>query len=354
MIHSETEPMNSTITMRIIKILFSACALLSAMIVSEGCHNDSTNPPAAAPSVFTATALAADTAGYGTNNIDPNLRDPWGLAINSSTFWIADRASGRTSYYDSTGALRSSYTVAGGNPTGIVADTFSGSGFSIAGYGKAAYIYSTLSGSIAALPSFYNSALVVDSLHASSSSFTGLAAVNMNGGVSLYAPNIKNASLDVFDQSFNRVEQISGKYAGYTPFNVVVIDTLMYVTYARTSGAFVGTGAGNGGYIDVYNLNGVFLRNFSSSTELDEPWGMAIAPSNFGSYSGKLLIGNFGNGTITVFDPSNGNYLGTLNSSAGPLTIQGLWSLEVSNGTLYYTSGPEGGADGVFGKITMQ
>ncbi|HEY3874544.1 MAG TPA: TIGR03118 family protein, partial [Candidatus Kapabacteria bacterium] len=274
---------------------------------------------------------------------------------NSSTFWIADHASGRTSYYDLTGALRSSYIVGGGSPTGIVADTFSGTEFTIPTYGKAQYIFASLSGSLSALPSFYNSAIVTDSAHAASSSFTGLAAVSANGTVNLYAPNVKNGSLDVFDGLFNRVNQISGRYTGYTPFNAVVIDTLLYVSYARSSGNFVATGAGNGGYIDVYTLGGVWIKNFSSSAQLDEPWGMTLAPSDFGPYGGKLLVGNFGNGEITVFDPATGNYLGTVNGTGGaPLVIDGLWALESSNGTVYYTAGPNSGMDGVFGKITLQ
>src|SRR5262249_44984504 len=93
--------------------------------------------------------------------------------------------------------------------------------------------------------------------------------------------------------------------------------------------------------------------------KLDSPWAMVLAPSTFGEFGGDLLVGNFGNGRVNAYDPTSGQFKGTLEESHGhPLVIDGLWGLAFGNGvsgnpnTLYYAAGPDGEKHGLFGKIT--
>lgn len=338
-----------------------------------GCHSSTTPPSVVAASQYLVTPVAANRASYGVaaTNVDTNLEDSWGLAFNNKFGypWVANRASGTTSIFDASGKAINHYFVKGpggtmGSPTGVVQDT-TGS-FPVAATGASAtWLFSELDGTIAAVSSGSaqkDSAFILTDRSANSS-FTGLALGSGAGGPWLYAPNVRNGSLDQFDASYNRV-QFSGKYSGlgYTPFNTIVIDTQMFVTHAKmaTVGGqpFVALGPGNGGYVDIYHLDGSFEGNLIPNTtndSLDEPWGVAIAPASFGTYSGDLLVGNFGDGRIHAYNRSTGALVGTLNDATGaPIAIPGLWALVVYDGTLYYTAGPNAGADGVFGTITVK
>jgi uncharacterized protein (TIGR03118 family) len=115
-------------------------------------------------------------------------------------------------------------------------------------------------------------------------------------------------------------------------------------------------GVGNG-YVDVFDTNGNLLRRFASNGTLNAPWGIARASFGFGPFSGQILVGNFGDGKINAFD-SDGNFLGQLNNASGqPISIDGLWKLTLGGGrnsssnTLYFTAGPNGETDGLFGTI---
>ncbi len=346
--------------------LFLIAGLLIS-IVFAGCQN-STPTTAAPPSQgFLVTPLTANESTYGAAHVDSNLQDAWGLAVGlGGGFWIADRASGGTSLYDSNGIPAGVfYRVNGpgrtkGSPTGIVANTLGS--FPVGILGASTFIFSSLNGTISALPSFIGTSdstrIVLD--RSSSSSYTGLALASTSTGPRLYAPNIKNQSLDPIDQNFAPLPQIIDRNfaQGYTPFNAVVIDTQLFVTHAFKSANFVQVGvAGAGlGSVDIYDLNGNYEKTLiPTGAQLNSPWGLAIAPTTFGSFSGKLLVGNFGDGKINVFDRSTGSFIGTLNDASGnPIVIQGLWALLVYNNTLYYTAGPNNGADGVFGKITLR
>jgi uncharacterized protein (TIGR03118 family) len=326
-------------------------AFLAAIVVSfisVGCHNSS-SPSIAAPPGFIVTPLAANNASYGAPNIDTNLQNAWGLVYYSSpsSFWVADEGSGMTTFYDTTGAFQKSFPVHGpgltkGNPTGIVSL-------------NSDFIFASLNGTLSELTGYSDSANIVNGVRASSSAFTGLTSATVSGSTQFYAANFRNQSIDLFTQNFSLNLQKPGNYQpGFAPYNVEVIDTQLYVTYAMTNGQQAVPGAGNG-YIDIFNVSGNFVKNLVSQGALNAPWGMAVAPANFGTFSGMLLVGNFGNGEINAYNPSTGAFIGTLNGSNGnPIVISGLWALVMYNGSLYYTAGPNGGVDGVFGKITLQ
>src|SRR5581483_8875400 len=355
---------NSAIMLQNIRTSILGAIVLT--LVAAGCKNNSTSPTVVAPSQgFLVTPLAANKASSGAVNTDTNLQDAWGLAFNVTYGfpWVADRASGLTTIYDTTGALKNHYYINGpggvkGSPTGVVQNTVANS-FFVPGAGtNATWIFSQLNGTIAAIAGGAVDSSFILADRSTSSSFTGLALVTMpTGATVLYAPNVKNASLDQFDQNYNRVQFSAGFQNGYTPFNVVQIETQLFVTEAKSSGTFpyFAVGAGNGGSVDLFSLGGTYEKTLVSGGSLDQPWGLAIAPASFGSYAGKLLVGNFGDGTIHVYDRTSGAMVGTLSDVSGnPITIPGLWALVVYNGTLYYTAGPNGGTDGILGKITLR
>ena len=108
----------------------------------------------------------------------------------------------------------------------------------------------------------------------------------------------------------------------------------------------------------MYNL----VRRFASQGTLNSPWGLALSPANFGTFSKDVLVGDFGDGRINAFDPGTGTFLGQLQDQNGhPLTINGLWGLAFGNGglagdthTLFFASGLNDEADGLFGSIVPE
>ena len=201
--------------------------------------------------------------------------------------------------------------------------------------------------------------------------YKGLALGSVNGASFLYATDLHNNKVDVFDTNFAKPAAMQGKFidpampAGFVPFGIAALNSQLYVTYAMLDAAKHDETAGAGlGYVDVFDFNGNFISRFASAGPLNAPWGIALAPAGFGSFQGDLLVGNFGDGTINIFTP-NGTSLAT---DMGPLTVTsgavfavpGLWSLVFGDGdsdkpltTLFYTAGFADQTDGVFGSIAI-
>jgi len=306
---------------------------------------------------------------------DPDLVNPWGIVHSpTSPFWIADNGSGLSTLYTGSGAkvpLTVTVPPPGGAPgpsapTGIVFNPTSD--FQVAASKPAHFIFDTEDGTIAAWASGTSAILEVDN-SGSSAVYKGLALANNGSGNFLYASNFHAGTVDVFNSSFTKTS-LSGSFtdpsmpAGYAPFDIQNLGGDLYVTYAKQNAAKHDDVAGPGnGYIDVFDLNGDLLRRLVSNGPLDSPWGLTIAPTGFGTYGGDLLVGNFGDGTIDVFNPLNGHFINTLDGPGNvPVVIQGLWGLEFGNGasggsadTLYFTAGiPGGGAvedHGLFGSL---
>ena len=202
--------------------------------------------------------------------------------------------------------------------------------------------------------------------------YKGLAS-DFNGSQDLlYATNFNSGSVDVYDSSFNPVTVTGGFLdptipAGFAPFGIENIGVKLYVTYAMQDADKHDDVAGPGnGFVDVFNPDGTLATRLISQGALNSPWGLALAPAGFGAFSGDLLVGNFGDGTINAFDPANGNLLGTIADSLGnPIVNQGLWGLAFGNGAfgtntdaLYFTAGipgPHGAVEdhGLFGDIQL-
>ena len=201
---------------------------------------------------------------------------------------------------------------------------------------------------------------------ASNAVFKGCAIGGTSAAPVLYVTDFHNGVVDMFDANFKPIAAAAvfvapAIPAGFAPFNIMNFGGTIYVTYAKQDAAKHDDAAGAGnGFVDVFDVSGNLLTHLISQGALNSPWGMQMAPATFGQFSGALLVGNFGDGTINAFDPAKGTQLGTLQDpTAHPLTIPGLWGLLFGNGgrggdtsTLYFTAGIDNYLHGLFGTIT--
>ena len=326
------------------------------------------------------TNLVSDRTDQGAVVVDPNLKNAWGLAMSpTSPIWVADNASGVATLYSipagGATATKVGLTVAvpggrassgdGPSPTGQVFN--GGTGFvvsSAAGSGPARFIFDSESGQITG----WNPAagLTTAQLEFSSPTavYKGLTIATSDAGTMLYASNFHDGTVDVFDSNFHMVQTAGGFVdksipAGYAPFGIQNLNGLIYVSYAKQNAAKHDDVAGIGhGFINVFTTNGFRVERLVSRGELDSPWGLTIAPASFGKLGGALLVGNFGNGRIHAYDPFSGQFLGTVRNAHGqPIVIDGLWGLTFGTastggtGTLLFSAGINGEADGLFGSI---
>ncbi len=298
----------------------------------------------------------------GAKHQDTQLQNGWGLAYGpGNPFWLSDEYSGLSTLYDGTGVKQNLVvtipTASGtgvGSPTGIV---FNGSQqFKIQNW-VSAFIFVTLDGTISGWSHFApNNALLAVNNSGSGASYTGLAITNKPSGNMIYAADFNNNKVDVYDGNFKFVTSFTDHNlpAGFAPANIQDINGQLYVAFADTAG-------GAGGYIDIFTENGTFVKTLIQGAPLNQPWGMASAPSNFGPLSSTLLIANNTNtGTINGFDWNTGALVGTVKNKLGkPIKINQLWGLEFGGGTpangntnqLFYTAGPMNGVNGLFGVI---
>ncbi len=227
----------------------------------------------------------------------------------------------------------------------------------------AKFIYVTEDGIVAAWNTGDTTITVADRSSANAV-YKGLAIANDGTGDFIYVSDLHNAKVDVFDKSFNYVTNKPFNdpniQSGFAPFNIHNIGNLLYVTYAKQKGPDNRddqSGAGFG-YVDVYKPDGTFVKRFASQGTLNSPWGIVQAPSGFGQVANAILIGNFGDGRINVFD-ANGNYQAQLESNGTPISIDGLWAITFPTSTaggldlntLYFTAGPLSETYGIFGYL---
>ena len=321
---------------------------------------------------YVANALVSDTTATQAHHHDANLVNAWGLAFNPQGFaWVADAGTGKSTLYDGTGVPQPLVvTLNLGDPSGIV---FNGStSFSITENSlsqAAPFIFATLQGQISAWSPTVDGthAFTIVDNSAAGAAYTGLAIDTGAGGDMIYAADFAKATVDVFGGTFAPVTTTGGFVdstlpAGYAPFGIQQIGDKIYVTYAQpdpTTHEKVGAGLG---LVDVFDKQGNLLSHLiPAGGALNAPWGIAMAPANFGKFSNMLLVGNFGDGTIHVYDPSTGALQGTLSNDDGStIVIPGLWALQFGNGlnsqptnTLFYTAGPASETHGVYGRIDM-
>jgi uncharacterized protein (TIGR03118 family) len=335
------------------KIAFTLCLGLSVMLVSS-----------AALAQYQLTNLDSNQVGAA-KFIDPLQVNGWGLTYGpGGPFWVSDQGSGWSTLYNFKGVKKGlevlipSAGAGPGQPTGIV---FNGSqDFQVQGW-PAIFLFATLDGTISgwAPQSNPNDAIIAVNNSASGSVYTGLAVTNRPSGNLLYAADLANNVVDVYDGNFNLVNSFTDATLppGNAPFGIQDINGLVYVAFGLVSEA-------PGGYIDIFQEDGTFVRQLAHGAPLNQPWGFAVAPKNFGPLSNSLLVSNNTNhGTINAFNLVSGDFVGTVKDTNGKdIVIDQLWGIKFGEGNansgrtnqLFFTAGPANNLAGTFGVISLK
>ena len=356
---------------------------------------------------YTQTNLVSNSTGNAPVT-DPQLINPWGISRGSgSPWWISDQRTGLSTLYDGAGVKQSlivtippadptNKNTPTGTPTGTI---FNGSqtDFLLAPGKPALFLFSTNDGTIAGWnPAVAATLAVIVAKTTDGSSYTGLTSAFINGKPFLYAANFTKGRVDVYDNAFH-VVQLSKEHAnensadddgqsaenafvderlphGYVPFNVQAIGNDIVVTYAlHEEGARFETDGPGLGFVDIYSSSGRLLQRLEHGDWLNAPWGVALAPLDFGRFSHDLLIGQFAgggdtqsSGFIAAYDLATGKFDGLLQDASGkPLAINGVWALSPGNvgpnnndaaaapaAEMYFTAGPNHTTGGLFGYLT--
>jgi uncharacterized protein (TIGR03118 family) len=315
---------------------------------------------------YSQTNLVSNTAGVATTT-DSQLLNPWGISVlPGQDFWVADNNSGVSTLYDQNGNKDSGLivTIPGaasnpngncspGCPTGTVAN---GSGSYFSG---GSFIFDTEDGLVVYWNGSSNTAIIGKDNSASGAVYKGLALL----GTNLLAANFNSGKVDVYDSNYT-LTSLGGTFtdpnlpAGLAPHGIHVIGSQVYVAYAMQDtpkhDAVPGAGAGQ---VDIFDSNGNFVSTFvaaGAKNNLNAPWGVVAAPTSFGTVAGDILVGNFGDGTISAFDMT-GKFIGQLTNSSGNVLVNpGLWDMVFGGGggasndpgnvgTLYITAGGSAG-----------
>jgi uncharacterized protein (TIGR03118 family) len=334
-------------------------------------------PPPPITQRYAQINLVSDIPGLAAFT-DKKLKNPWGIAFGpTSPFWIADNGTGLSTLYAKDGtpipqlpSVRippphgSSATA---TPTGMVFNPTTDFVVSANGNsGPASFLFATEDGTISGwnpTVAFRRAVLAVDNSHIGAV-YKGLAFAHTSQGNFIYATNFHDGSVEMYDTNFQLVKTFTdiGLPPGYAPFGIRTIAGKLYVTFAKQDADKHDDVPGSGhGFVDVFNFQGHMLQRLVSRNRLNSPWGVALAPANFGGFSGALLVGNFGDGKINAFDPKSGAFLGVLRDLQGQiLAIDGLWTITFGNGgstgprnALFFSAGPNHESDGLFGVLTL-
>lgn len=322
------------------------------------------------------TNLVSDTLQEA-NPPDPNLKNPWGIARSTnSPWWISDNMAGVSTLYNGSGGkvpltvtIPHTPQTAMGSPTGIV---FNGStdfaipmGLPGAGL-PGLFIFVSLDGTISAWnPGLPNRTAAIPVVPGSTKAiFTGATIAQLDGQRFLYVADIASGKIKVYENDFDPVDFGENAFdddqlpPGFTPFNVQNIGK------QNQSKTFVDFGAGLG-FVDVFSPRGRLLMRLEHGDWLNAPWGLTLAPSDFGTFSHKVIVGQFGSGEILAFDAITGRFEGKFKDQKDTvIRIDGLWALAFGDGlpssdppsqadnVLFFTAGPNLGHDGLFGILT--
>lgn len=341
-----------------------------------GDHHDRDRPPVIATK-FMATNLVSDGT-IAAAHIDANLVNAWGVAVNPNGFvWVANNGSNTSTLYDGNGVAQPPVvsipagTSGDASPTGIVYNASQDFKVSQNGVSAASqFIFAGEGGTIAGWSPAVNQTAAITRFDGGSNGplYKGLAIARFAGANYLYAADFRNNAVDVFDANFFRVT-LPGNFrdpalpAGYAPFGIQAIGNRIYVAFARQAASGPDEVSGPGlGIVAVFDTGGAFIRRLATGGALDAPWGMAMAPANFGTFGNALLVANFGDGKINAYNPATGAMLGTLSRADGtPIVIDGLWGIAFGTGnysqptnTLFFAAGPSDEEHGLFGRIDIQ
>ena len=372
--------LQSQAAVRMLKAGLSSVVLGAFLASCGGGHDDHMgNGGGMTPTITSTFATKTLVADQGTDaaHLDTHLVNAWGIAFNPTAFvWVANNGTSTSTLYDGNGVPQSlvvaipSGTAGAAAPTGIVYNGSSDFKVTLNGVtGASPFIFVGETGTVSGWSPTVdrnNAVIAVDT--GGNAVYKGLAIGAYNGANYLYAADFHNNRVDVYDANWQKAT-LPGSFTdpnlptGYGPFGIQTIGDRIYVAYAQreTGGNDEVKGAGLG-VVDVYDTAGNMVKRLVTGGALNAPWGLAMAPSNFGDFSNALLVGNFGDGKINAYNATTGAFIGTLQKSDHtPIVIDGLWGIAFGNGvnnqptnTLFYTAGPGDEAHGAYGRIDMQ
>jgi uncharacterized protein (TIGR03118 family) len=383
-------PVMQTKTRAILLKAIAVAALLSSATVL----------PAAAANTYTVELLVSNQAGAP--HRDVRMQNPWGIAfLPGDLFWLADNNSGFSTLYDGNGVvdtfavkiplppppLRPDVNPKASAPVGIVSNT--ANDFFVDGdpFWPARFIFNGEEGTISAwfATEGTGATIVVNNslnganckpkptVNCQGAVYKGLAlGNNKTRGPLLFATNFRTGKVEVYNRAFKPISLGAAAFvdnkipAGYSPYNITNLGGDLYVTYAKQNvSKHDSVSCAGCGFVDIFDTNGVLVRRLlpaGGNAHLNAPWGIALAPQSFWP-GGAVLVGNFGDGRINVYDHA-GHFLGALQNAATklPVTIPNLWAIlftgrhgppNASPAALYFTAGPNNQTNGRFGSITL-
>ncbi len=343
--------------------------LIAAISIIPSCRK---NAPIALIQDFTQVNLVANNDEYAAARIDPTFINGWGIAFSGGgTAWVSAEGAGYSTVWDKGGnqvippvTIPSVGDIAtGGHPTGQVFN--SSSDFKLPNGNPAKFIFAGDDGIISGWNGGPAAVTTIDD-SPTGASYTGIAIASVDGQNYLYVANFSAHKIDVYDKNWMEVEKsftdphLPGNYS---PFNIQNVGGKLYVMYAKIGSDGDEVKGHSLGIVDIYRPNGSLERRFVTGGALNAPWGVAAAPPAFwgagSDVSNAILVGNFGDGKINVYNQS-GTYIGPLLSNDKPLEINGLWGISfapttattINPGWLYFAAGPDDEANGLFGYIT--
>jgi uncharacterized protein (TIGR03118 family) len=345
---------------------------------------------------YTQTNLVTDM-GSSAPVADSNLKNAWGLSRSTgSPWWVSDNGTGVSTLYNIAGTT--STLAATVNPLVVVipppngstststptGQVFNGSAdFTLAPGIPARFIFVTEDGTISGWnPGFdparpNNAVLKVD--NSPNAVYKGVTTGDVDGVRYLYVANFRSGHIEIYNTNFKAVlssNDHGGEHhgifseesfddgeipEGYAPFNIQNIGGSLFVAYAKQNAARHDDVAGEGfGFVDIFSTTGKLEGRLEHGPWLNSPWGVVWAPRDFGEFSNRVLVGNFGSGQIAAFNGFTGKFIGLMQNPNGTtLAIDGLWALAFGNSAnagpynaLFFTAGPNGEANGLFGALT--
>lgn len=357
------------------------------------------------------TNLVSDLSNQGAAVVDPNLKNPWGLTRSSgSPWWIGNNNSGTSTLYDGNGNPQNFFPDphpdSNGNrinspfnnfvmvpppgfapgtqpaPTGVVFNGSKTDFLLVPGMAgtQSIFIFATEDGTISGWNpgvnppgSVTNAILKVDNSDKGSPNsavYKGMTSAEIDGNRFLYVTNFRSAKVEVYDTNFHRVPlaQLADDAFvaeevpfGFAPFNIQNIGGTLFVTYAKQDGPRHDPVGGDGlGFVEIFTPSGHHIGHLQHGDWVNAPWGVVWTTRDFGEFSNAILVGNFRSGWIAAFNGFTHKFIGFVKAPDDSiLFIDGLWSLTFGNdgnagpaNTLFFTAGPNGEQDGLFGILT--
>lgn len=376
--------------MKILTAIVAVAPLLLAACAPVETAMDSKPAAPARVNAYRQVNLVSNLPELKPRIVDPLLKDGWGIAIRppgaGGHFWINNTQTGTSTTYvgDTPGKplyqdellyvtvpnskLYAPHPELTSQPTGIVYTGWSTTDFMVSGEGitgPSKFIFVGLEGSISGWTTGQKNSVIMIDRSGDGAMYTGLATTEKKAGNRIYVCDFGLETFAVYDHLWRPVHiagsfRIPGIERYFTPYNMQYVDGKLIVTFARQ-----GDDPGEEdqypgyGYVAEFDLEGRFLDMYEWGTFLNAPWGIAIAPQNFGALTGALLIGNFGDGRILAFDRTTKKFIDFMRDENGkPVEIDGLWGMLFGNGVhlgqanhLYFAAGPNAEEDGLFGKL---